>query len=124
MSYESNIQAADHLFAGEDKTLSYEVFAAGSTTVMENVSGFSLQWTMATHSNTLTKTTAAGTITITGVYDAVRAVNTQRVVVTILDTDTENFTAGRYRIALKRLDLDLEAILSHGTMDLQAAAIR
>lgn len=123
MSYESNIVATDHLFAGEDKTLSYEVFAAGSTTTMENVTGFTLQWTLKRGEVTLTKTTTSG-VTITGVYDSVRATNTQRVVVTIADTDTENFTAGRYTMALKRLDAGLEAVLSHGTVDLQVAAIR
>ena len=99
MSYESNITATDHLFAGEDKTLSYEIFATGSTPddplpLMENVAGFALQWTMARGSDTLTKTTAAGSISITGVYNVARALNTQRVVVTILDTDTESFPAG------------------------------
>lgn len=123
MSYESNIVTSDHLFAGEDKTLSYEVFAAGSTTTMENVTGFTLQWTLKRGEVTLTKTTTSG-ITITGVYDSARATNTQRVVVAIADTDTENFTAGRYSMALKRLDAGLEAVLSHGTVDLQVAAIR
>ena len=130
MSYESNIAATDHLFAGEDKTLSYEVFAAGSTTVMENVTGFALQWTMTLGSkNVLTKTTSVvvpnpGGITITGVYNAVRATNTQRVLIAIADTDTEALAAGRYQCALKRLDGGLEAILSHGYAELQAAVIR
>ena len=43
---------------------------------------------------------------------------------TILDTDTESLPVGRYRCALKRLDPGLEAILSHGTVELQVAAIR
>jgi hypothetical protein len=124
MSYESNIESTDHLFAGEDKTLSYEVFAADSTTLMENVAGFTLQWTMKMGSTTVTKTTAAGGITITGVYNSARAVNTQRVNVILADNDTENLTAGRYIISLKRLDAGLEAVLSHGVAHLQVTSIR
>lgn len=123
MSYESNITLTDHWFAGENKTLSFEVFAAGSTTLMDDVAGFTLQWTAKRGEVVLTKTTTSG-ITITGVYNPSRAVNTQRVLVAIADTDTQNYTAGRYQIALKRLDAGLEAILSHGTGDLQVAAIR
>ena len=134
MSYESNITAADHLFAGEDKTLSYEVFAAGSTTVMENVAGFTLQWEMRKAGSSkdplrdqgpsvVSKTTASG-ITITGVYNSARAVNTQRVLVAIADTDTEALTGGRYVCALKRMDPGLEAVLGHGTVELLVAAVR
>lgn len=124
MSYESNIEASDNFFAGEDKTLSYEVFAAGSTTLMENVSGFSLQWTMVQGATTLTKTTATGGITITGTYNSDRATNTQRVLVALTDTDTEGLSGGRYVCALKRLDAGAEAILSHGTVILKEPAIR
>ena len=123
MSYESNIEKTDHFFAGEDKTLSYEIFAAGSTTLMENVSGWSLQWTMNQNAANVTKTTSTG-ITITGVYNSTRAVNTQRVIVTLTDSDTELLTGGRYQISLKRIDAGLEAVLSHGTVDLQVASIR
>ena len=41
MSYESNIPATAHFFAGEDKILSYEVFTSDGTT-MENVMAFKM----------------------------------------------------------------------------------
>ena len=129
MSYESNIAATDMLFAGEDKILSYEVFAAGSTTLMEDVAGWALRWTMKQGNTTLTKTTSVvlpdpGGITITGVYNAARATNTQRILVAIADTDTEGLIEGPWTCSLKRLDAGLEAILSHGKVHLQAASIR
>jgi hypothetical protein len=128
MSYESNIAATDFLFAGEDKTLSYEVFAAGSTTVMEDVSAFALQWdlrrTAKDRNCLISKTTAAlGGIAVTGVYDAARATNTQRVLISIADTDTENVCAGTYFCSLKRMDAGLEGVLSHGTVVLQGSAV-
>jgi len=136
MSYESNIAATAHFFAGEDKLLSYEVFAAGSTTVMENTAGFSLQWDLRTVQDgvdplrgqgavVLTKNSAiSGGITITGVFNAIRGTNTQRVIVTIADTDTESLVGGRYVCALKRMDAGLEAVLSHGVVELLVAAVR
>jgi hypothetical protein len=129
MSYQSDIAVTDMLFAGEDKTLSYEMFAAGygpddALPIMENVTGWSMQWTMKLGSTTLTKTTALGGITIAGTYDAARATNTQRVIVQLTDTDTEGLTGGRYTCSLKRLDAGLEAVLSHGVVHLQVASIR
>jgi len=136
MSYESNIDAGDFLFAGEDKTLSYEILAVGSTTLMEDMSGVSLQWELrpitigkapyrAQGDSVVTKTTAeSGGITIMGIYNADRATNTQRVIVTIADVDTEALAGGRYVCALKRTDTGLEAVLSHGMVELLVAAVR
>lgn len=129
MSYESNIQASDHFFCGEDKTLSYEVFAAGSTTIMENVSGFKIHWelrkTVRDSAIYLSKTSTStgGGIIVTGTYNSARAVNTQRVVIAIADVDTENIPPGSYYCALKRMDTGLEAVLSHGTAELLGAAV-
>jgi len=136
MSYESNITVAQHFFAGEDKALSYEVFASGSTTTMQNVSGFIMDWTLrrvisgtdpfrAQGAIVVSKTTvAAGGIAITGTYNSVRATNTQRVVVTIADTDTESLSGGRYVCSLKRMDAGLEAVLSHGIVEVLVATVR
>jgi len=135
MSYESNISTTAHFFAGEDKILSYEVFAADGTT-MENVSTFKMDWTLRRKSSAspfrgqgavvVTKSTE-GTgpgITVTGVYNATRGTNTQRVLVSIADTDTESLTGDRYVCSLKRMDDGLEAVLSHGVVELLVAAVR
>ena len=133
MSYESNIDASALFFAGEDKTLSYEVLGEGA---MEDVAGWALAWELrpivvgrepyrAQGASVINKTTAAGDgITITGTYNANRSANTQRVVVAIGDTDTEELAGGRYVCSLKRTDAGLEAVLSHGTVELLVAAVR
>jgi len=129
MSMESNITGEAHFFAGEDKLLSYEIFAAGSTSLMENVSAFSLRWELRRWgprgASVLVKSTAgSGGITITGIYNSAQAVNTQRVIVSIADIDTDSLAAGRYACALKRMDDGLEAVLSHGQVDLLVSAVR
>jgi len=136
MSYESNIAQTAHFFAGEDKILSYEVFASDGTT-MENVSAFKMAWTLrksivgqdphrAQGAAVITKSTEGSGpgITITGVHNATRATNSQRVIVTILDTDTEALAGGRYVCSLKRIDAGLEAVLSHGVVEVLVAAVR
>jgi hypothetical protein len=124
---ESNVTGEDQFFAGEDKILSYEIFAAGSTTLMENVSSFDLRWELRrwgpNGASVVVKTSGNG-IAVAGVYNADRALNTQRVVVSLADTDTDALAAGRYACALKRMDDGLEAILSHGQVDLLVSAVR
>jgi len=134
MSYESSIEATDHFFAGEDKTLSYEVFAEDGV-AMENVAAFAMEWTLrksltskqpyrAQGSVVVTKETGGSGITVTGAYDSVRASNTQRVIVTIADTDTENLAGGRYVCSLKRTDAGIEAVLSHGVVEVLVSPVR
>ena len=136
MSYESSIAATVHFLAGEDKVLNYEIFSIGSTTLMEDVATFALRWEMrktttgkdpyrAQGASVLSKTSAlAGGITVTGVYNSTRAINTQRVIVTIDDIDTEALAGGRYVCALKRTDAGFEAVLSHGVVELLVASAR
>jgi hypothetical protein len=133
MSYESTIEETDHFFTGEDKTLSFEIFSSDGVS-MEDVSGWALEWVLrktvtgkapykAQGAAVVTKTTASG-ITITGTWDSVRATNTQRVEVSIADTDTESLAGGRYVQSLKRTDADNEAVLSHGTVEVLVPAAR
>lgn len=68
----------------------------------------------------LSKTNAD--ITVTGVFNAARALNTQRVEVTLLDTDTATLGGGDYVDALKRMDDGFEAVLSYGIVPLLVAA--
>jgi hypothetical protein len=69
----------------------------------------------------LTKTTGAG-VTVTGIYHVDRSLNTQRVVVTLEDTDTELLEGGNFAHALKRTDAGLETVLGYGTVAVMVAA--
>jgi len=133
MSYESNIPVTSHFFAGEDKILSYEVFSEDGVT-MEDVTAFQMEWSLRNivagkdpfrfqGSIIFTKSTT-DVITVTGAYNSSRGTNTQRVLVPIYDIDTENMTGGRYVCSLKRMDAGLEAVLSHGIVEVLIATVR
>jgi len=135
MSYESNIPATAHFFAGEDKILSYEVFTSDGTT-MENVMAFKMEWTLRKKTAAspfrgrgavvVTKSTEGTSpgITVSGVHNATRGTNTQRVLVSIADIDTENLAGDRYVCSLKRMDDGLEAVLSHGVVEVLVATVK
>ena len=135
MSIESSITAEEEFFIGEDKFLSYTVTEDDEVTP-QDVTGWALSWylkkraTDADADAKLTKTTVSG-ITISGVYNADPALNTQRVVVAIADTDTgaagspaEALPAGSYRMELKRTDAGSETVLSFGQCVLRQALHR
>jgi hypothetical protein len=133
MSYESNIPVTSHFFAGEDKILSYEVFSDDGVT-MEDVTSFQMEWSLRKTipgkdpfrfqgEVVITKSTV-DVITVTGAYNATQNTNTQRVLVPIYDIDTENMTGGRYVCSLKRMDAGLEAVLSHGIVEVLIATVR
>jgi hypothetical protein len=124
MAIEHHFTKDDHIFRGEDKKLRFPVFEEDNATP-KDVSGMALEWVLRgrrpTDAALLTKTTADG-ITVEGIFNVDPDVNTQEVVVDILDTDTEALDAGLYRHALKRTDPGSETILSFGDFPLLGAA--
>lgn len=141
MAIQDDIEASDMLFVGDDKNLEFEIFTsdgvAGGT--MQNVTGYGLRFDLRKGVSdadppVLTKTTGSG-ITITGAFNAVRATNTQRVVVAIEDTDTEDLVAGyynssgtwvphKYQYTLKRTDAGSETTLAFGFVTLRKGTVR
>lgn len=126
MAMKQDITAADLWFAGEDKQLEFEVLQSDGATP-QDVTGWTFEWSVRRRSwdadpPTLQKTSAAGGITITGAFNAVRTSNTQRVVVTVADTDTENLDPLDYAHALKRIDAGSETVLAYGDFTLLSAA--
>jgi hypothetical protein len=127
MAIKSDITAADLFFIGEDKQLEYEVLDADGLPV--DVVTLPMQWVLRgsvreADPPRISKTTSGGGITVTGVYNATRALNTQRVLVTIADTDTDALSAQTYKCALKRTDDGSESVLSYGDVVLLQAAAR
>ena len=131
MSYERNIEATDGWFIGEDKVLEFEVLqndglAITSTSKLPlDVAGWTLTWALKKKDSSpdpalVAKSTTSG-ITITGTFNASRVLNTQRVVVTIADTDTDALKPLTYRYSLKRMTAGYETILAFGNAVLQQA---
>lgn len=123
MALEANITADDKFFVGEDKKIRLPVYADAALTTMQDVSGFALSWKLVTapgQAALITKTSGAG-IAVTGVFNASPSLNTQRVEITIDDTDTDGLSAAAsYYHELKRTDAGLEAVLMHGRVRLKA----
>lgn len=126
MAMLQHIGASEGWFIGCDYTLKFEIYDETGVT-MEDVTGqaarFVLRKPIEGDAIVLDLTTGAGTITITGVYNADRATNTQRVNVIVTDTHTEWFEPGQYDFALKRTDAGNATLWSHGTATLQKAAL-
>ena len=61
-------------------------------------------------------------ISVTGIYNPIRALNTQRVSIILVDSDTDTLAAGTYHHALKRVDEGLESTGVQGKAKLTTTA--
>lgn len=128
MATEVTISRADHWFAGTNTTIVFPPIYDSDGVTPKDVTGYAFAWVLRKRDADpdpaiLEKTSAAG-IAITGTYSADPDANTQRVEVTIADTDTEDLDAGTYRHSLKRTDEGSETILAFGNAVLQRATAR
>jgi hypothetical protein len=119
------------LVATFDSTLGQDVYVSGTP---EDVGAWTFRWELRVKDTStgvpiLSKTTAGG-ITITGTYDAVHSANTQRVVVTIADTETYSDAGAvlippkTYVYSLKRDDPGSEKTVVYGKFVLQEKPAR
>ncbi len=118
MPLDAPVTRDERVFLGEDRKLRFAIYADAAQTTMKDVSGWTLSWKLTTKPGAaalLTKTSPSGGIAITGAFNATPALNTQRIEVTIDDTDTDGLAAGTKWHELKRTDGSLETVLAHGT---------
>src|SRR5687767_751722 len=119
MAIEFHVTSAHHVFLGEDKLLTLPVWADHAQTIPLDVTGFSLLWVLRKKDNSSdppliekSNQTSPPDIAITGVFNSDPDLNTQKVVITILDTDSYDPTVSpaillkkrKYRHSLKRMD--------------------
>ena len=148
MAYRRDFTKVNDIIIGDDLAFHFEIFqsdlvatfdsATGQDVYVsgtpEDVSTWTFRWELrvkdtATGIPILSKTTAGG-ITITGTYDAIHANNTQRVVVTIADTETYSdaqvvlIPPKTYTYSLKRDDAGSEKTLVYGKFVLQEKPAR
>ena len=140
-----DITARHRLYLGTDNVLELEVFSEDGLDpndyetdqayddaivergTMQDITGFTLRFdarkgASANDPPLITKITSNG-ISITGTFDAARATNTQRVAITLEDTDTNTLPARDYQYALKRTDAGFEKVLADGKMALLQSAV-
>lgn len=124
MAIQQNIGASEDWFVGEDKTLNFEVYDSTGA-AMQDIAGWSLRFRLRYQRDgdaiVFTKTTGGSGVAISGTYNSDPATNTQRAVVTIDDTDTDNLQPGNYLFNLWRTDAGSETVLAYGLATLKAA---
>lgn len=105
------------LFVGEDKTFRLELLdgdPSNPASVPVNMTGWSVLFDVRVKDKSPDPALLSKTATITGVFDAARATNTQRAVVVVTDTEMNLFKAKTYRFSWKRMDDGSERVLSRG----------
>lgn len=132
-----NFTLEDGYFAGDDIVIRYEIFAddgipenlpdgtPNPEKTMEDVTLWALAFTLAAVKDgpaLVTKRTSGEGITVTGTYNVLRTLNTQRVEVSIPDDDTDGYEADVYHHALKRLGVGVDKVLTYGTLPIQVSA--
>jgi hypothetical protein len=100
------------LFIGEDKILRLELLDAASLPV--DMTGWSIVFDVRSKDTSVDPALLSKTPTITGVYNAARATNTQRAEVTLSDDDMNLFKAKIHRYSWKRLTANNETVLVRG----------
>lgn len=122
-----NVTAADEVFVGEDKNLFFTIFEKDGITP-RNVTGWTFEWILRAKAKSnppLLKKIMADGITLVGAFNIDPLVNTQKVLVPLLDSDTASEDGSTiiippkvYYHALKRVDDGSNTVLSHGSFEL------
>lgn len=112
MALEVAIGGDGTLFVGEDKTLNLEVLDTSSLPI--DISGMSILMDVRIRDDSAAPAIFSKTATVVGVYNAVRATNTQRARVTLTDTEMNTVAAHRYRHSWKRMDDGSETVIVYG----------
>lgn len=133
MGIERNITESDRWFTGTDKILTFEILdsdpTANPNAAPIDLTTWTLNWMVKRNPKTvdasalLTKAAGSG-LSLVGIFNSVRATNTQRVRVVVSDTDLQTAALKavvEYRHELKRMDAGSEEVLVFGTMVLMQA---
>lgn len=131
------------VFLGTDNTLTFTAWQqnsetdaeltaaiAAGTAVPKDVTGWATSLVVRSSDTDTSTATLTASGSVTGVYNATPASNTQRIVVTIADTDIPQYdgatglTPGTYRYALKRTDDGSEQVIAYGNFKLLPATAR
>lgn len=113
------------LFVGEDKTFRLELLnaeydASGTPipphegSIPTDMTGWVLLFDVRKADNSPEPAIFSKTVTITGVWNALRSANTQRGVVFLTDTELNTVKAKTYRHSWKRMDDGSETVVARG----------
>lgn len=114
-------QTALKLFLGEDKQLQFSILNDAETAAVD-ITGWSCDFMIKRRKSDLdANAVLTKTASVSGIFNASPALNTQIAIVFILDTDTTALAEGLCLYELKRMDANFETVLSYGTIELMKA---
>jgi hypothetical protein len=119
MAVNSDIGGNGTLFIGEDKVFKLELLDANNVPV--DMTGMALLFDIRLKDTSSDPAIVSKTPALIGVYNVVRAVNTQRAQAVLSDTDMNLFRAKAYRHSWKRMDDGVETVLAYGFFTPQKA---
>ena len=119
MATNVDIGGSGTLFVGEDKTFVLEVLDTAGVPV--NITAWTILFDVRLKDNSAAPAIFSKTATLTGVYNSVRATNTQRANVSLTDDELNTVTAKTYRQSWKRMDAGVETVLLYGAFAPQKA---
>jgi hypothetical protein len=112
MALPITIGGSGTLFVGEDKTIRLELVDKAGLPV--NMTGWAMVFDVRKTVNRADPPIFSKVPTLTGVFNAVRATNTQRAIVTLTDTEMNTVKAFEYQCTWKRMDDTAETVLAWG----------
>jgi hypothetical protein len=118
MALAANIGGNGTLFIGEDKTFTLELINASNVPV--DMTPMTIVFVVSLKDNSTTQIFNKPA-SLTGVYNIVRAVNTQRAVVTLSDVEMNTLKARTYRHSWKAMNALAETVLAWGNFAPQKA---
>lgn len=119
MAEEVTIGGDGELFVGEDKVLRLELLDTSGLPV--DMSGWAMLFDVRLKDKSPDPALLSKTPSVTGVFNAARASNTQRAEVTLSDDELNTLQAKTYRHSWKRMDAGSETVLAWGDFVLQKA---
>ncbi len=107
------------LFVGEDKTFTLETL--NSSGVPVDMLGWTVLFDVRKSDKAPDPAIFSKTATIVGVFNVVRATNTQRAQTTLSDTEMNTVSGRTYRYSWKRMDDGVETVLARGNFVVEKA---
>jgi len=107
------------LFVGEDKTFTLETLNASEVPV--DMLGWTVLFDVRKSDKAPDPAIFSKSATIVGVFNVVRATNTQRAQITLSDTEMNTVSGRTYRYSWKRMDDGVETVLCRGPFVVEKA---
>ena len=112
------------LFVGEDKLFSHETLNGDpddSSSIPVDMTGWTVLFDVRKSDKAPDPAIFSKTATIVGTFNAVRALNEQRALVYLTDTELNTVKAKTYRFSWKRMNDGVETVLSRGPFVVEKA---